>query len=86
MMIAYKLWYVAVGGIHWIQWFTMKGYCRSYRTYIVNTLGSSRRKSAVQTMLTLLVESGLVYLVFQVSDFYILLVDVRARLSKFSPF
>jgi len=26
MMIAYKLWYVAVGGcrIHWIQWLTMQ--------------------------------------------------------------
>ena len=24
MLIAYKLWYVAVGGIHWIQWLTMK--------------------------------------------------------------
>ena len=23
MMIAYKLWYVAVGGIHWIQWLTI---------------------------------------------------------------
>ena len=24
MMIAYKLWYVAVAGIHWIQWLTIK--------------------------------------------------------------
>ena len=24
MMIAYKLWYVPVCGIHWIQWLTMK--------------------------------------------------------------
>ena len=24
MMIAYKLWYVAVGGVHWIRWLTMR--------------------------------------------------------------
>ena len=23
-MIAYKLWYVAVGWIHWVQWLTKK--------------------------------------------------------------
>ena len=23
-MIAYKLWYVAVGWIHWMQWLTMR--------------------------------------------------------------
>ena len=46
----------------------MKCYCRGYRTFIVETLGLRRRRSPVQTVLILLVESGLVYLVFQVSD------------------
>ena len=76
MMIAYKLWYVPVGGNHWIQWLTLKLCCRSHRTFIVNTLGLSGRKSPVQTVLVLLVESGLVYLGLQVSDFYILFADM----------
>ena len=73
MMIAYKLWYVAVGGIHSIQWLTVRLYSRRYRTSIVKILGLNRQRSPVQTILVLLVESGLVYLIFQVSDFCIVL-------------
>ena len=72
MMIAYKFWYVPAGGIRWIQWLTMNCCRRIYRTFIVKTLGLSRRRSPVQTVLILLVESGLVYLGFQVSHFDIL--------------
>ena len=54
---------------------------RSYRTSILQSLGSSRRKSQVQAVLILLVESGLVFLVFQVSHFYILLMRVRKILT-----
>ena len=42
--------------------------CRVHRTVIVKTLGLGGRKNRVQTLLILLVESGLVYLGFQVSD------------------
>ena len=42
-------------------------------------LGWSRRKSPVQTMLILLVESGLVFLGFQVSHFCISVADMYAR-------
>ena len=74
-MIAYKLWYVAVDGIHWIQLLTEV--FRSHRRFNVNTLlGLSRRKSPVQTTLILLVESGLVYLIFQVSDCRTLRADI----------
>ena len=86
LMIAYKLWYAAVNRIRWIQLLTMKRYCRSHRTLFAKTVSSSGRKSPVRTILILLVESGLVYLAFQVSDFDILLADMRARSSKFSPF
>ena len=50
---------------------TMKGYSRYYRTFILKFLGPNRRKSVPQTILILLVESGLVFLGFQVSDFRI---------------
>jgi len=53
---------------------------------MVKALGSNGRKSPVQTIMILLVESGLVYLAFQVSHFYILLADMSARSSKFSLF
>ena len=43
---------------------------------MVKTLGLSRRKSPAQTTLTLLVESGFVYLILQVSDFCALLADM----------
>ena len=43
---------------------------------IVKTLGLSGRKSKMQAILILLVESGLVYLGLQVSDFCILLADM----------
>jgi len=79
MMIAYKLWYVPAGGIHRVQWLTMKCYCRSHRTFIVETPGSSRRKSQVHTILVLLVESGLVYLGLQVSHFHILFADMGTQ-------
>jgi len=52
---------------------------------MMETLGSSGRKSPVQTILILLVESGLVYLGFQVSHFYVLLAD-GAQSLKISPF
>ena len=66
MMIAYKLWYVALMDPAEL---TKKGYSREHRTIILKTLGPSRRKSPVQTILILLVESGLVYLAIQVSYF-----------------
>ena len=69
-MIAYKLCYVATDRIHGIQRLTVKRDCRSYRTYTVKTLGLTGRKNPVQTILVLLVESGLVYLGVQVSHFY----------------
>jgi hypothetical protein len=47
----------------------------------VNTLGLRGRKSPVQTVLILLIESDVVYLVFQVSDFNILLICVRKILK-----
>ena len=72
LMITYKLWCVVLlNGIHWTWWLTMKWYCRCHRKFLGKTLGSSRRKSPVQTVLILLVESGFVYLGFQVSDFKI---------------
>ena len=67
MIIAYKLWYVSMNG-YWIKRPIMKLYQRSYRTFTVKTLGLSGRKTPVQTVLILLVESGLVYLAFQVSQ------------------
>ena len=76
MMIAYRLWYVAVSDIRWIQWLTMNRYRRSHRRLTVKTLGLSKRKSPVQTTLLLLIESGLVYLIIQVS---VLLADMCAQ-------
>ena len=53
---------------------------------MVKTLGLSGRKSPVQTILILLVESGLAYLGFQVSHFYILLVDTSCKILKVLTF
>jgi len=86
MMIMYKVWLVSVGRIHWIQLLTMKWYCRTHCSFIVKTLGLSGRKSPAQTILILLIESGLVFLRFQVSDLYILLIYCCARSSMFSLF
>ena len=47
----------------------------------MNTLGLRRRKSPVQTILILLIESDVIYLVFQVSDLYILLICGRTILK-----
>ena len=47
----------------------MKGYYRGYCTFILKTLGLSRRKSPVQAILILLVESGFAFLGIQVSCF-----------------
>ena len=57
---------------------TVKGYSRGHRTLILKTFGP-RRKSPVQTILILLVESGLVYLTVQVSYFNIVLADMPAQ-------
>ena len=65
-MIAYKLWYVMLGAIHWSQLLIMKYNARTHRTDIVKNLGLQGWKSPVQNILILLVESGLVYLVLQV--------------------
>ena len=78
MMIGYKLWYVT-SEIQRIQRINMNQYCRSYRRSIMKTLSLSGRKSPVQNILILLVESGVVYLGFQVSDVYISLADMCAQ-------
>ena len=65
-MIAYKLWYVTLGAIHWFQSLITTYNARTHRTYIVKNLGLQGWKSPVQNILILLVESGLVYLVLQV--------------------
>jgi len=58
---------------------TMKAYCRRHRTFILKTLGPSRRESRGQAILILLVESGLVFLGIQVSHFGIVLADMPAQ-------
>ena len=68
LLIVYKLWYV-VGGTHLIQRLTMERNFRSYLTFIVKTLGLRGRTSPAQTILIILVESGLVYLGIQVGHF-----------------
>ena len=55
---------------------TKKEYSRGYRTSILKILGPSRREGQVQTILILLVESGLVFLGIQVSYFGIVLAHV----------
>ena len=57
----------------------MKCYCRTYHTLIVKTLGLGGRKSPAQTILILLVESGLIFLGFQVSRFCIYLARMHAQ-------
>ena len=47
----------------------MKRYCRGQRKFVLETLGPSRPKSSGQRILILLVESGLIFLVIQVSHF-----------------
>ena len=47
----------------------------------MNTLDLGARKSPVRTVLIFLIESDLVYLVFQVSDYYILLICTRRNLK-----
>ena len=74
MMIAYKLWYVAVNETYGSSGAHHEGIFREHRIIILKTLGPSRRKSPVQTILILLVESGLVYLTIQVSPFGIVFV------------
>ena len=88
MMIAYKLWYVAMNGTHMDPTeFTMGEYSRVHRAFILKTFGPQRRKSPVQTILILLVESGLVYLGIQVSYFGIVLGDIPTQdLSQSSSF
>ena len=66
-MIAYKLWYVAFCWINLIQHFIMKLNARTHRMIIVKNLGLKGRRSPAQKVLILLVESGIVYLGFQVS-------------------
>ena len=59
---------------------TIMGYdCRGHRTFILKTLGPSKRKNPVQTILILLVESGLVFLGIQVSYFGIVLADMQIQ-------
>jgi len=63
-MIGYKLWYVALGAIYVIQHLIN---ARTYRNAIVKNLRVKASKNPMQNMLILLVESGLLYLGFQVS-------------------
>jgi len=56
-----------------------RGSSVSPRNNIAGALGLNGPKNPVLTLLILLVESGLVYLRFQVSHFCIVLADVRAR-------
>ena len=58
-------------------------YSRGYRrcTVILKTLSSSRRNSPVQTILILLVESGLVFLAIQVISFGLVLLKVLTFLT-----
>ena len=68
-------------GAHGVQRLTMKGYSRSHRrrTFILKTLEPRTRKSPVQTILILLIESGLVFLVIQVSYFISVPADMREQ-------
>ena len=66
-MIAYKLWYVALNSIHFVQHLIIKRNARTFRMVIMKNLGLKGRRSPVQKVLILLVESGIVYLGFQVS-------------------
>ena len=79
IMIAYKLWYVCCGRVHWMRRLNVNRSCRSYRTSVGKAARLSGRKSPVQNILILLVESGLVYLGFQVSHFYIPLADMSVQ-------
>ena len=85
MMISYKLWYVTMGEIHWMQQLIVEWYYRSHRKFIAKTLGLRARRSPVQTVLILLVESGFVYLALQVSHFCVSLsAGMRAEDSQSS--
>jgi len=67
----------------------MKGYFRGHRTFILKLLkplGLSRRRSLVQTILILVIESGLVYLGIQVSCFGIVLPDIPGKILKVLTF
>ena len=63
----------------------MKAYCRGHRKFTPKFLDRSRRKSPVQTILILLVESGLVYLGIQVCCFGIGLLICQRMILTFSP-
>ena len=65
-IIGYKLWYVTLNVISLIQLLITKHNARTQRTTIVKSLGSKGWRGPVENILILLVESGLVYLVFQV--------------------
>ena len=65
-MIAYKLWYV-LGFDILDTHFIMKHDARTYRRTIQMNLRLKASRNPVQNVLILLVESGLVYLGFQVS-------------------
>ena len=87
MMIAYKLWYVAMNETHMDPTvLTMKKYPRVHRMFILKTFGPRRRKSPGETILILLVESGLVYLGIQVSYLDIVLGDMPTQDPQSSSF
>ena len=83
MMIAYKLWYVAVYQTRGASGAHHEGNSRDYRTFILNTFGPTRRKDPVQTILIFLIESGLVYLGFQVGSSGIVLGDAPTHVLTF---
>jgi len=81
MMIAYRLWYVALNETHESSGLPWRD-CRSHCKFILKTLRWSRQKSLVQMILLLLVESGLVFLVIQVSYFGICLLMSLCKILK----
>ena len=86
MMIGYKLWYVSIHQTHVSSGAHHEGFCRGYRTSILKTPGPSKRKGPVQTILVLLVESGLVFLGIQVSYFSICLLICPRKIVKVLTF
>ena len=59
----------------------MKAFCRGHRTFIVKTPGLSRQKSPAQTIMILLLESGLIFFGIQVNYFGVVLLRVLTFLT-----
>lgn len=63
LLIAFRLWYIS----SWSCQRFLLTFCRVYQKSIANDLGSGRKSSPVQKVMLLLVESGAIYCMFQVS-------------------